>query len=44
MLYYMNDDLIEEFKACPTIKDMWDKLRIKFSQTCAARLRTLHLK
>ena len=44
MLYCMHDDLIREFEACPTAKDMWDKLRVRFGQTSATRFHTLHLK
>jgi len=40
----MHNDLIGEFEACPIAKDMWDKLKVRFSQTSAMRLRTLHLK
>ena len=30
MLYCMHDDLIGEFEACLTAKDMWDKPRVRF--------------
>ena len=40
----MHDDLLGEFESCPTAKDMWDFLRIRFGQTSARRLRTLRLK
>jgi len=36
--------LLGEIEACPTAKDMWDKLKVRFSQTSATRLCTLHLK
>jgi len=32
MLYCMHDDLIGEFEACPTAKDMWDRLKVRFSK------------
>ena len=44
MLYCMHDDLIGEFEACPTAKDMWERLKVRFGQTSTTRLRTLHLK
>jgi len=44
ILYCMHDDLIGEFEACLTAKDMGDKIKIQFSQTSTTRLRTLHLK
>ena len=44
MLYCMHDDLIGELEACPTAKDMWDRLKVRFFQTSAMRPRTLHLK
>ena len=44
MLYCMHNDLIGEFEACPTAKDMWDQLKICFGQTFETRLRTLQLK
>ena len=44
MLYFMHDDLIGEFELCPTAKDMWDQLKIRFGQTSETRLRTLQLK
>jgi len=44
MLYCMCDDLIREFEACHTNRNMCDKLRIRFSQISTTRLRTLHLK
>ena len=40
----MHDNLLGEFKCCPIAKDMWDQLKIQFSQTSATRLRTLRLK
>ena len=40
----MHDDLLGEFESCPTAKDMWDCLKIRFGQTSATRLRTLRLK
>ena len=40
----MHDDLLGEFEGCSTIKDMWDRLKIRFSQTSATRFRTLRLK
>ena len=44
MLYSMHNDLIREFEACLTAKDMWDNLRVRFSQTSDTRFRPLHLK
>ena len=44
ILYCIHEDLIGEFEACLTAKDMWDKLRVGFSQTSLTRLRILHLK
>ena len=40
----MHDDLLREFKGCPTTKNMWDYLKIWLDQTSAIRLRTLRLK
>jgi len=40
----MHDDLLREFERCPTIKDMWDRLKIRFGQTFATRLSALRLK
>ena len=40
----MHDDLFREFDGCPTAKDMWDSLKIRFDQTSAIRLRILRLK
>jgi len=40
----MHDDLLKEFEGCPTVKDMWDRLKIQFGQTSATRLCTLRLK
>jgi len=40
----MHDDLLGEFERCPTAKDMWDQLKIRFDQTSVTRLRTLRLK
>jgi len=40
----MHDELIGEFEARPTIKDIWDKLRVRFEQRSARRLHTLRLK
>ena len=37
-------DLLGEFERCPIAKDIWDRLKIRFSQTSATRLRTLCLK
>jgi len=44
VLYYMHDNLVEEFVACSMVKDMRDKLKIRFGQTSEARLHTLQLK
>ena len=38
LLSCMHDDLLGEFEGCPTTKDMWDRLKIRFSQTSATRL------
>jgi len=40
----MHNDLLGEFEGCPTTKDMWDHLKIRFDQISATRLRTLRLK
>ena len=40
----MHDDLLGEFEGCPTAKDMWDRLKIRFGQTSSTWLRTLRLK
>ena len=40
----MHDDLLGEFECCPTAKDMWDRLKIRFRQTLTTRLPTLRLK
>ena len=37
MLYCMHDGPIGEFEGCPTTKDMWDKLKIRFGQTSTTR-------
>jgi len=44
MLYCMHDDLIGEFEVYPTVKDMWDQLKIRFGQTSETRLCTSQLK
>ena len=44
LLSCMHDDLLGEFEGCPTAKDMWHRLKIRFSQTFATRLCTLRLK
>ena len=40
----MHDDLLGEFEGSPTAKDIWDRLKIRFSQTSATRLCTSRLK
>ena len=44
LLSCMHDDLLVEFEHCPTSKDMWDQLKMRFGQTSTTRLRTLQLK
>jgi len=44
LLSCMHNNLLGEFEGCPTTKDMWDCLRIRFGQMSTTRLRTLHLK
>jgi len=44
LLSCMHDDLLGEFKRCPTAKDTWDRLKIQFDQTSATRLCTFPLK
>jgi len=44
LLSCMHDDLLGEFEGCPTAKDMWDRIKIRFGQTSATRLRTLRPK
>jgi len=44
LLSCMHDDLPGEFERCPTTKDMWDRIKIRFGQTSATRLCTLRLK
>ena len=39
LLPCMHNDLLEEFKGCPTTEDMWDCLKIQFGHTFAVRLR-----
>lgn len=40
----MCNDLIGKFETCPTVKEMWDTLRVMFGQTTATRLCGLNLK
>jgi len=44
LLSCMHDNLLGEFKCCLIVKEMWDRLMIRFGQTLATRLHTLHLK
>ena len=44
ILYCIHDHLIGEFETCPTAKDMYDKLSIRFGHTSMTRLRIVHLK
>jgi len=40
----MHDDLIGEFEACSTTKDMWDKRKARFGQISTTRIHALQLK
>jgi len=44
LLSCMHNDPLGEFECCTTVKDMWDLLKIWFSQTFTTRLRNLCLK
>ena len=44
MLYCMYNDLVGEFEGSLTAKNMRGKLKIRFIQTSATGLHTLHLK